>query len=237
MNRDGKRSSNAVIDETRPARTSIPRVTGGPKRVFLHHEQEQHHRKKELDAEKWHRGPADSLSKHSLSRVLTQMQRVMDQGRHVLQGFRSPSRPPTELEHALSELLDEIAAVASPRLRIVVTGQPKSVRSAIHEQIYLIGREALVNALRHSEATCIEAEVEYLPRWLRVVIRDNGCGIEQEMLKSAHDSPCGLRGMLERARSMGARLQIWSKPGSGTEVELSLRLDSRSMPAFDQRAS
>ena len=33
----------------------------------------------------------------------------------------------------------------------------------------------------------------------------------------------GLRGMRERARQIGGKLEIWSGPGSGTEIELSIR--------------
>jgi signal transduction histidine kinase len=146
--------------------------------------------------------------------------------------IRAPLIQSTRLEHALTELWYEIAPAAGPRFRIVVTGQPKALRSAILDQIYLIGREALVNALRHSEATIIEAEVEYYPRRLHVVVRDNGRGIERKV-RTARKADRGLHGMLERAKAMGARLEIWSRLGSGTEVELSLPFDSRSTPALN----
>jgi signal transduction histidine kinase len=90
------------------------------------------------------------------------------------------------------------------------------------EQIYYIGREALVNALRHAEATSIEAEVEYLPRRLRLVVRDNGRGIDPEIVRTGRPAHRGLRGMRERAESIGAQLRILSKPKAGTEVEICL---------------
>jgi signal transduction histidine kinase len=96
------------------------------------------------------------------------------------------------------------------------------LRPAIQEQINLIGREALVNALLHSEATCIEAEVEYLPRRLRVVVRDNGRGIDPPLARTRSDAHRGLVGMRNRAKSIGAKLTIWSRPGAGTEVEISV---------------
>jgi signal transduction histidine kinase len=104
-------------------------------------------------------------------------------------------------------------------------GQPKTLKPAIQEQIYLIVREALVNALRHSKATCIEADVEYQRRQLRVVVRDNGCGIEPQMLRQEGDSHWGLLGMHQRARCIGAQLRIWSRRGAGTEVEVSVPTD------------
>jgi signal transduction histidine kinase len=84
----------------------------------------------------------------------------------------------------------------------------------------LIGREALVNALHHSEATCIEAEVEYSPRRLRVIVRDNGRGIDPQLARARRDSHWGLLGMRERAEGIGATLAIWSRPGAGTEIEI-----------------
>jgi signal transduction histidine kinase len=158
--------------------------------------------------------------------------RLFGDCRLILQGLKSPSIPVSKLEHALCEFLDEIRLAECPRFQIVVIGQPKMLSSTIQEQIYLIGREAIINALRHSKATSIETELEFLPRSLRVVIRDDGCGIESRTLSSGCESHCGLRGMVERARAMGAQFHLWSKRGSGTEVELYIPFGSRSIPAL-----
>lgn len=127
----------------------------------------------------------------------------------------------TSLEQALSGVGDKFTP-GGARLRILVMGQPRALKPAIQEQIYLIVREALVNALRHSEATSIEAEVEYQRRQLRVVVRDDGRGIDLQVLGSEWDSRWGLLGMHERARYIGAQLRVWSKRGAGTEVEISV---------------
>ena len=86
--------------------------------------------------------------------------------------------------------------------------------------VYSIGREALVNAFRHSRASNIEAELEYGVNQLRVLVRDNGCGIDFEVLHSGRDGHWGLSGMRERAERIGARLKVSSSAASGTEVEL-----------------
>jgi signal transduction histidine kinase len=165
--------------------------------------------------------PADSPTKPSLSRALRLMYRVIDEGRVALLGLRSPEIASTSLEQALSELGDEFTP-GGARFQIFVMGQPKALKPAIQEQIYLIGREAVLNALRHSGATSIEVEVEYSPRRLRVVVRDNGRGIDPDVLRSGRDLHWGLVGMRERAASIGAQLRIWSRPGAGTEVEISV---------------
>jgi signal transduction histidine kinase len=169
--------------------------------------------------------PADSPSKPSLSRALRLMYRVIDEGRVAIQGLRSPGIAATSLEQALLELRDQLTP-GDARFRIFVMGKPKALKPAIQEQIYLIGREAVHNALRHSGATSIEVEVEYSARRLRVVVRDNGCGIDPQVLRSGRDLHWGLLGMRERAASVGAQLRIWSRPGAGTEVEISVPADT-----------
>jgi signal transduction histidine kinase len=107
------------------------------------------------------------------------------------------------------------------------------LQPAIRNDVYSIGREALVNAFRHSQASNIEAELEYGVNQLRVLVRDNGCGIDLEVLHSGRDGHWGLSGMRERAERIGARLKVSSSAASGTEVEL--RVPSR--VAFESHGS
>lgn len=168
--------------------------------------------------------PADSTIKNSLSRALRLMYRVIDEGRGALDGLRSRVDAPTDLEKAFADVREEFTP-AGAQLRILVMGRPTALSPAVQEQLYLIGREALINALRHSGATMIEAEIEYLPSRLRIAVRDNGSGMDGEMFDSGRNSHWGLVGMHERAKSIGAQLQIWSRKGAGTEVEISIPND------------
>ena len=126
------------------------------------------------------------------------------------------------LEHALSVIRDAFAFGSGTRFKVFVKGQPTRLKATTQEQLCLISRKALANAVRHSEATHVETEVEYLPREVRVVIRDNGCGIDPEIVRSGNAHHWGLDAMRERAEEIGAQLRVWSRPGAGTEVEISL---------------
>ena len=90
-----------------------------------------------------------------------------------------------------------------------------------------------MNAFRHSRASNIEVELEYAPALLTIVIRDNGCGIDPEMIKAGRAGHWGLSGMRERAQRIGARVKVMSRPGSGTEVELRIPGDA----AFESSTS
>ena len=169
--------------------------------------------------------PADSPFRPALSRALRMVRRAVDEGRAAILGIHTASPAPSSLEEALSNLLNEVAPGRGVRLRIFVQGNPRALNPAIQEQLLMIGREAVMNALRHSEATKIEVEVQYLRDILRVFVRDNGCGINSEAVQKESDSHWGLQGMRERAKNIGARFGIWSRTGAGSEVRIAVPVD------------
>src|SRR5262249_1272429 len=57
---------------------------------------------------------------------------------------------------------------------------------------------------------------------LRILVRDDGCGIAPQVALSGRDGHWGLTGMRERAERIGARLKLRSRVSNGTEVELSV---------------
>jgi hypothetical protein len=63
---------------------------------------------------------------------------------------------------------------------------------------------------------------------LRILVRDDGRGIDAQVLESGTEGHWGPVGMRERAARIGAQLKVWSEVGAGTEVELSAQLGSRS---------
>lgn len=160
--------------------------------------------------------------KASVGRALALLRGVINQARAPVQGLR-PSRPAFgTLEWAFASLGKDSPRRVDVLFRIFVNGKPRNLNPAVQERVYLIGREALLNAFRHSQATTIEAEIEYLPRRLRVFVRDDGCGIDPKLMHRGRDSHRGLAGMQERAADIGATVRVWSRRGDGTEVEISV---------------
>ena len=165
--------------------------------------------------------PGQSLDRRSLDDTPGLLRRLLDESRAVLQGLRAPHFAPASIEKELTRLLEDFST-SGVRCEISVTGHAKQLRPAVQEQINLIAKEALANALLHSRGTCVEIELEYSARRLRVVVRDNGCGIDPQLTRARRDSHWGLLGMRERAENIGAQLTVWSRPGAGTEVEVSV---------------
>ena len=162
----------------------------------------------------------DSPEKGALDRVLQLMGRVIDEGRNAVRGLRAPSSSADDLEQGLCAVVQELGVKDQVAVRVVVEGRPRPLHPVIRDEVYRIGREAIVNAVRHSGAQSIEVELGYAGAHLRVLVRDNGRGIDEQVLETGREGHWGLSGMRERAERIGSRLTVWSRPAAGTEVEL-----------------
>ena len=166
--------------------------------------------------------PADSPARAQFGRVQRLMGQVIEEGRNAVRGLRSVGGDSLGLEHALSQVRQELAAGEQAGFRVVVEGKPRPLHPVIRDEVYRIGHEALVNAFRHAQAKSIEVEVEYVSNNLRLLVSDDGVGIDPQVLRSGRDGHWGLSGMRERAEKIGARLKVRSRAAAGTEVELTV---------------
>ena len=166
--------------------------------------------------------PADSPAKPLINRVLTLMGRVIDEGRNAVRGLRSGDDDAYDLGQAFSRVAQELVIPQQVDFRVVMEGLPRALHPVIRDEVYRIGRESVVNAFRHSRASKIEVEVDYSAGNLRILVRDNGCGIDPQVLRAGRDGHWGLPGMRERAEKVGAKLRVWSRAAAGTEVELTV---------------
>jgi ligand-binding sensor domain-containing protein len=179
--------------------------------------------------------PADSQVKPALTRTLQLMRQVIEEGRNAVRGLRSTASASLDLEHAFARIQDDLVPAEGFRenhsgenqgepvnFRVIVEGQQMPLRPLLRDEVYGIGREALINAFRHARAKSIVMECTYSSSRLSVTVRDDGCGIDARMLQSGRDGHWGISGMRERADRIGARLQLWSSPGLGTEIKLTV---------------
>lgn len=166
--------------------------------------------------------PDDSPAKPLLRRALQLMSQVTEEGRNVIRGLRVPYRDSDSLEEVLSAMVEELAPGDRVKYSVVSDGNPRALRPAIRDEVYRIGREALANAFKHAQANHVEVEVEYANNDFRLLVQDDGCGIDAAVLYAGRRNHWGLPGMRERAESIGATLRLRSRIGAGTEVELTI---------------
>ncbi len=164
--------------------------------------------------------PQDSSARKTMNRVLQLMEQVVEEGRNTLRGLRSSTELVHDLETSFSRIPQELGNQQGIDFRVVVEGASMPLRAVIRDDVYSIGREALVNAFRHSKASSIDVHLEYAPKHLRILVCDDGCGIDPKVVESGREGHWGLSGMRERAERIGAKLKVLSRVGGGTEVEL-----------------
>ncbi len=88
--------------------------------------------------------------------------------------------------------------------------------------VYQLAREALANAIKHSEAQRITVSLRQEGRSIRLSVSDDGCGF---MPGQVHASRFGLQLMRERAELVGGQIVVDSNPGEGTYVVAKLPVD------------
>jgi signal transduction histidine kinase/ligand-binding sensor domain-containing protein len=167
--------------------------------------------------------PAES--KQVLASAIEQAAEAITEGRDAVQGLRTSATEKNDLADAIRALGETLTDKSSGEtiLRVEVLGTPRALHPIVRDEVFRIASEALRNAFGHASARQIEVELRYDDRRLRLRVRDDGKGIDPEVLRGdGREGHFGLRGMRERAKLAGGRLSVWSGLDAGTEVELSI---------------
>jgi len=97
----------------------------------------------------------------------------------------------------------------------------RGIRPRYRQNVYLICREAIHNAIKHAHATKLAVAIRVTRQQLSVSITDNGVGFR----KSDSSTGTGLRNMMMRARSIGGHLEVGGlETGTGTRVHFQVTL-------------
>jgi two-component system nitrate/nitrite sensor histidine kinase NarX len=129
-------------------------------------------------------------------------------------------RPAALMEASLGDLLRQLGEAVTGRkgtpVEVVVEGEPQCP-PGVHVALYRIAQEALNNVVKHSKASQVTLRLSCQPDHGGVVlcISDDGCGFDPTRIPTGH---LGVGIMHERAKAIGATLQIESELGAGTRV-------------------
>ncbi|WP_434091201.1 sensor histidine kinase [Streptomyces flaveus] len=151
------------------------------------------------------------------------------------------SSPPTDLRTELTARVDDFESRTGIRATLAYRAAPTLVLPpAAPHQLLAILSEALENTHRHAtDATGVEVTLEVEvdaaadASTLHLTVRDDGTGTSvslddvQHLAKSGH---FGLLGMLERATSIGAGIELRRGEHGGTEVKVDLPLRTSGTP-------
>jgi ligand-binding sensor domain-containing protein len=166
--------------------------------------------------------PRDEPAHKLMEGVLDRADQVLGEGRDRVLNLRASVEWPSDLAEAYRQVGEESVQDASSTLDVKVEGDTRTLHPMVREEVYSIGREAIVNAFRHAQdAVHVEVVIAYELRRFHLRIVDDGPGIDAAVIQSGgREGHFGLRGMRERARQISGALEVRSRVGEGTEVDL-----------------
>lgn len=170
-------------------------------------------------------GSADPSLRVRIQGIKANLDQVESQLRQLSRELR-----PTILDDlGLVPALEFLAEGFSKRsgLQVAVCAErPQRLPPAIETTIYRVVQEALSNAGRHACAVHMWIELRTEGRKMHCSIRDDGVGFDvASTLEKEGSAGLGLCGMRERVSSIGGELQIQSRPGTGTEIRITVPLE------------
>lgn len=161
---------------------------------------------------------ADPL-KAAMRRALGIAARVMDEGRDKVQGLRTTVADHNELAATLDDFGRSLATLHGIAFAMTLHGRPRPLDMFVHDEIAMIGREAIQNAFAHAQASAISVDLSYGNETIELRVTDDGRGIapDEQTNRPGH---WGMQGMRERAAQLGAALELTSTKGHGTTWRL-----------------
>ncbi len=158
-----------------------------------------------------------------MERLQGQLGTLIDQAIRQVRQVLIDLRPPLLEEQGLAAALDNELrnrSLTLPQVDIVIEVPPQIALlrwpSEVEYVAFMVAREAVENALRHSRAGSVHVRLAGTPALLQLEVADNGVGIAAGAAPRA--GHLGILGMHERSAAVGAKVMVDTGPDQGTRV-------------------
>lgn len=125
------------------------------------------------------------------------------------------------LPAVVKSLLDSISASSGIKINYNVYGFDERLPESVEISIYLILSELINNVIRHSSASLLTIQMIRYPRYINIVVEDNGVGIDKEV-SPGPGKGMGLSNISYRVGYLKGTIDIDSKRGAGTTVMIEI---------------
>lgn len=155
------------------------------------------------------------LACERLQRALTTTRDNLEEARRSVLDLRAAPLAGKPLAEALRSLGRALAAEHGIRVELKVHASVTTLPIRVEAELYRIAQEALANVQRHAHATLVTIALHRKAETLRMVIHNDGPGFD---VRTVRENCHGLVGMRERAKLLGGKLRLESRPERGTTV-------------------
>jgi two-component system nitrate/nitrite sensor histidine kinase NarX len=161
--------------------------------------------------------------RHDLERMREIADEAYGQVRATLEDLQIGSN--LDLGKAILEYADLLGRRAGFQVHLAVNGRPHTLSDDVKRQLLYIGREALNNIEKHAHAHNVHVELLWTHEALSLSISDDGAGFDSS--SAPPEGHFGIKIMRERANDIQATLQMSSRIGYGTQVNLWMPFNAR----------
>ena len=161
----------------------------------------------------------DAQMHRTLDEIDTGVRESTNDVRELLVHFRTRTDS-DDIEQALRTTLRKFEHQSGLKARLGMHGHAVALPSDVQLQLLHVVQEALSNVRKHAQASEVQVDVFRGPKWV-FRVQDNGQGFEPQT-GLQDETHVGLQIMRERAERIGARVEVNSLPGQGTEVRVEL---------------
>jgi signal transduction histidine kinase/DNA-binding NarL/FixJ family response regulator len=138
------------------------------------------------------------------------------EARLTLLGLASSPLDGRTLEAALRSEVAWAQSTGPLEVRFVSAGTPVKLDQRLSREVLRIAREALTNIVGHARARTVRLGLLYEPGGVSLLVQDDGQGFDPR--SRWQSDRFGLRAMTDRARELGATLEVDSLAGWGTRI-------------------
>jgi signal transduction histidine kinase len=165
---------------------------------------------------------------------------ALDSGlRDVVHSLESPTVARRPLDETVTREIDAFRLQSEIPVELSLKGSFESLTDSQRIALIRIVQESLSNARDHSDARSVTVSIEADPAHTRLEITDDGRGfdVSRTLVRAARRGRFGLLGMSERARLLGGRFDVQSKPGGPTVISVLLPVWKPVVPGAEQRSA
>lgn len=144
--------------------------------------------------------------------------------RDVATSTDAPAALRRPFDEAVASVVRTFTARSEIEPRIEVSGEFGQLSDSQRIALLRILQESLTNVRDHSGAANVRIAVHVRRSHTEAVVEDDGRGfdVERALTAAARRDRMGVLGMIERARLLGGRCDVRSRPGEGTRVAVTL---------------
>lgn len=153
--------------------------------------------------------------------------KILDEMNRLVYELRPTLLDDLGLVAAIKWLLDNNLRLAGVTVNLKTAGRPRRLAPRLETTLFRVVQEAVSNIARHAQAKNVSVALRFKKSAIGVHVKDDGRGFDVEEAISSKDRPrgLGLLGMKERVELMNGTLNIRSRLGIGTEINIEIPLN------------